>query len=127
IHIYQNGADSSAPSGHEGVGRIVKVGAGVTQLKEGDWVVGGCLGFAERVTCSATRLYVLPQLRRPRDWIVEPVACIVTGLDHCELKPADRIAVVGCGFMGQMFIQALGRSLVDRLVAIDIQPQRLEM
>jgi L-iditol 2-dehydrogenase len=124
LHIFKNGFDNPPP-GHEGVGRILKVGAGVKDLKEGDWVVGGSLGFAERVTCPRTRLYVLPRTRRPRDWIVEPVACIVNGLDHCNLRAGDRIAVVGCGFMGMMFLQALGHSLVDQLIAIDVDDKRL--
>jgi threonine dehydrogenase-like Zn-dependent dehydrogenase len=127
VHVYKNGSDWPVWPGHEGVGRIVRVGAGVTHVKEGDWVTGIGLGFTERVTRSASGLYVLPQTRRPEDWIVEPVSCIVTGIDHCKLKPADRIAVVGCGFMGMMFIQALGRSLVDHLIAIDVHQDRLDM
>jgi len=127
VHVYKNGADGPVPPGHEGVGRILKLGVGVTHLKEGDWVTGGRLGFTERITCPASGLYVVPQQRRPQDWIVEPVACIVTGLDHCKLKPADRIAIVGCGFMGMMFVQALGHSLVDQLICIDVNNGRLEM
>ncbi len=127
IHIYTNGPEGTVFPGHEGVGRVVKVGAGVKKLKEGDWVVGGALGFTERVTHSAEGLYVLPRTRRPQDWIVEPVACIAVGLDHCRLMAGDRVAVVGCGFMGMMFIQALGHSLVDRLIAIDVNGDRLAL
>jgi len=127
IHLYKNGPDGPAPAGHEGIGRIVKVGRDVKHLKEGDHVVGGSLGFAERVTVAPHRLYVVPHTRRPEHWIVEPVACVVTGLDHCKLKAADRIAIVGCGFMGLMFVQALSKSLVDQLIVIDIDPKRLAM
>jgi threonine dehydrogenase-like Zn-dependent dehydrogenase len=127
IHVFKNGVDWPVVPGHEGVGRVVKVGPGVNTLKEGDWVVGGCLGFTERETRSASGLYVVPKSRRPQDWIVEPVSCVVTGIDHCKLKAGDRIAIVGCGFMGQMFVQALGHSLVDQLIAIDVDSRRLEM
>lgn len=127
VHVYKNGVDWPVCAGHEGVGRILKVGSGVGHLKEGDRVTGPGLGFAERETRPAAGLYVLPQTRKPEWWIVEPVSCIVTGLDHCNLRAGDRIAVVGCGFMGLMFIQALSRSLVDCLIAIDIDSKRLRM
>lgn len=128
VHVYKNGSDWPVWPGHEGVARVLKVGAGIGHLKEGDLVTGVGLGFTEVQTRVASGLYLLPQgVRKPQDWIVEPVSCVVTGLDHCKLKAGDRIAVVGCGFMGQMFVQALSRSLLDRLVAIDVDPARLEM
>jgi threonine dehydrogenase-like Zn-dependent dehydrogenase len=129
VHVYKNGVDWPVWPGHEGVGRVVKVGQGVTTYKEGDWVTGIGLGFSEYYNKAAHELYRIPAKStcKPQNWIVEPVSCVVTGIDHCNLKAGDRIAVVGCGFMGLMFIQALGHSLVDRLIAIDVNPQRLEM
>jgi threonine dehydrogenase-like Zn-dependent dehydrogenase len=127
VHVFKNGSDSPVSPGHEGIAEVARVGKEVMGLKPGDWVVGSGLGFAECANCRADRLYPVPQGGRPQDWIVEPVACVVTGIDHCAMKSGDRIAVLGCGFMGLMFVQALGRSLLDRLVAIDVDPKRLEM
>ena len=95
LHVYRNGVDSPIPPGHEGVGRVVKLGPGVTQLKEGDWVTGGGLGFTEFYNKPQRDLYPIPvTTRQPEHWIVEPVACIVTGLDHCQLKAGDRLEIV---------------------------------
>jgi len=129
VHVYKNGVDWPVWPGHEGVGRVIKLGAGVTNVKEGDVVTGAGLGFTERVTRSSGGLYVLPEraAREPQNWIVEPVSCVVTGVDHCKQKAGDRIAVVGCGFMGLMIVQALGHSLLDRLVCIDVDEQRLAL
>ena len=128
IHVYKNGVDWPTWPGHEGVGRIVKVGAGVHHLKEGYWVTGIGLGFTEFYNKSAHELYVIPgNTRQPKHWIVEPVSCIVTGLDHCHLKAGERLAIVGSGFMGLMFVQALSHSMVDQLIVIDTNPARLEM
>jgi D-arabinose 1-dehydrogenase-like Zn-dependent alcohol dehydrogenase len=81
VHVYKNGVDWPVWPGHEGLGRVVKVGHGVSHLKEGDWVTGVGLGFTQTVTRSAHGLYVVPQDgRRPEHWIVEPVSCIVTGM-----------------------------------------------
>ena len=128
LHIFRAGPEGVTYPGHEGVGVVVQSGAGVTRVKEGDWVVGGQLGFSEYDVMPAAALHKLPAgEKRAEEWIVEPVACVVNGLDQCALKAGDRIAVVGCGFMGLMFVQALSRSLVDRLIAIDVNPKRLEL
>ncbi|NJN82836.1 MAG: alcohol dehydrogenase catalytic domain-containing protein, partial [Caldilineaceae bacterium] len=90
-----------APPGHEGMGVVAKVGAGVVGLQEGDRVAGG--GFATLRNLSAERVYKIPDSTLADDfWIVEPVSCVVTGLDHCRLRPGDRVVVLGCGFMGLM-------------------------
>lgn len=115
-----------APPGHEGVGRVVRVGPGVESLKPGDRVAGG--GFATLRNLPADRVYPIPEsdLADPF-WIVEPVSCVVTGLDHCQLQPGQRVAVVGCGFMGLLLVQGLLRAPLARLLAVDIQPARLDM
>jgi threonine dehydrogenase-like Zn-dependent dehydrogenase len=115
-----------APAGHEGVGYVAKVGRGVSGIREGDRVAGG--GFATRRNLPAARVYPIP----PSDladefWIVEPVSCVVTGLDHCRLRPGDRVAVVGAGFMGLLLLQGLLHAPLDRLVAVDVAQDRLDL
>ncbi|MFW6059394.1 MAG: zinc-dependent alcohol dehydrogenase [Phycisphaeraceae bacterium] len=128
VYVYKHGAEGDIMPGHEGVGRIVKVGRDVRGWREGDRVTGHGLGFTERVNVRPQRLYHLPDDDRPHEhWIVEPVSCVVTGLDHCQAKAGDRIAVIGCGFMGLMLVQGLARSLLDRLIVIDLDPRRLEL
>lgn len=128
LHVFKQGVDWPTGPGHEGVGRIHRVGKNVTRLNEGDWVTGIGMGFSEIANMHADSVYGLPGgAAKPEDWIVEPVSCIVTGLDHCNLRAGDRIAVVGCGFMGLMFVQALSRSLADKVIAIDVDPGRLAM
>ena len=74
-----------APPGHEGVGYVSKIGAEVTGVKEGDRVAGG--GFATVRNLSTERLYKIPKSEKPDQyWIVEPVSCAVTGVDHCQTQ-----------------------------------------
>lgn len=115
-----------APPGHEGVGYVSKVGSGVFDLKEGDRVAGG--GFATTRNLSAERAHKIPESDLPDEyWIVEPVSCAVTGLDHCQIQSGDRIVVIGCGFMGQLIIQGLVSHPLGELVAIDIVQSRLDL
>lgn len=115
-----------APPGHEGVGYITKVGRNVRGFREGDRVAGG--GFASVRNLSAERVYKIPDSSLADEyWIVEPVSCAVTGLDHCRLQPGDRVAVIGAGFMGLLILQGLLHMPTDQLVAIDINPDRLKL
>jgi threonine dehydrogenase-like Zn-dependent dehydrogenase len=128
LYTYRHGsnAPSAAPPGHEGIGYVIKVGAGVTSLHEGDRVAGG--GFATVHNDRADTLYLMPPSRLPDEyWVVEPLSCVVTGTDHCNLRIGDRVAVVGCGFMGLLMVACLARSYAQELIAIDIVPERLEL
>jgi len=115
-----------APPGHEGVGYVAKIGAGVTDFKEGDRVAGG--GFANVRNLSAQRVFKIPESDLPDEyWIVEPVSCAVTGIDHCQIQPGNRIVIVGCGFMGLLILQGLLRYPLDDLIVLDIVQSRLDL
>lgn len=115
-----------APPGHEGVGYVSKVGRDVQGLKEGDRVAGG--GFATIRNLPMERVYKIPDSPLADEfWVVEPVSCAVTGIDHCRIKAGDRVAVIGTGFMGLLILQGLRHSPVEQLVAIDVVQDRLDL
>ena len=128
IQTFKAGSDSpyAAPPGHEGVGYIAKLGPGVTGIEIGQRVAGG--GFGRLRNAPARSVYPIPEsdLDDPH-WIVEPVSCVVTGMDHCQLRAGERLAMVGCGFMGLMMIQGLAGAGADQLIALDIDDRRLEL
>ena len=128
IQTFKAGSDSAyaAPPGHEGIGYVAKLGAGVTDVEIGQRVAGG--GFGRLRNLPANRLYKIPDSNLDdTHWIVEPVSCVVTGMDHCRLRVGERLAMVGCGFMGLMMIQGLKGAGADQLIALDIDDRRLQL
>ena len=115
-----------APPGHEGVGYVSKIGSGVIGFKEGDRVAGG--GFATVRNLSSERVYPVPDSDLADEhWIVEPVACAVTGLDHTNLNAGETVALVGAGFMGQLLLQGLLHMPVGELIVLDVVDARLDL
>ena len=128
IQTFRSGSDSpyAAPPGHEGVGYVAKLGAGVQGFAVGERVAGG--GFGRLRNIPASRVYKIPDSNlEDQHWIVEPVSCVVTGMDHCRLKAGERLAMVGCGFMGLMMIQGLAGAGADQLIALDVDERRLRL
>jgi L-iditol 2-dehydrogenase len=79
-------------------------------------------GFAERVRAAET--VPLPgDLDDATGTFAEPLACVLRALERI---PRGRVLVVGCGFAGLLFVQALVRR-GDDVLAIDPLPHRLEL
>lgn len=115
-----------APPGHEGIGVVRKVGAGVTHLQEGDKVALG--GFQTLSNRKAENAFLIPDSDIADEyWLVEPASCVVTGVDVCRLDGGEAIVVLGAGFMGLMMIQLLVREHGIEPIALDIDADRLEL
>ena len=124
MHAFKTGF--AAQAGHEGVGYVTKLGPGVESMEVGQRVCGG--GFGRLRNVSPGSLYKIPDSNlADHHWIVEPVSCCVTGIDHCQLKAGERIAMVGCGFMGLIMLQMLKGMNADQVIALDVDDRRLEL
>jgi 2-desacetyl-2-hydroxyethyl bacteriochlorophyllide A dehydrogenase len=93
--------------GHEGWGRVVDLGADVQGLRAGDRVAM----IAERVhaelaVADARHVVTLPAEIDPAvPFPGEPLACAVNAMRRAVVTPGDRVAVVGCGFLGLLLVQ----------------------
>jgi threonine dehydrogenase-like Zn-dependent dehydrogenase len=64
-------------------------------------------GMAEQVTVAATGPVRLPAGVRVTDaCLVEPIACVVHGLQRAQLRPDARVAVIGGGSIGLIAVAA---------------------
>lgn len=116
--------------GHEGVGRVLQVGTQIKGFQAGDQVA--VMGNSSRLfghiaNVSADMVARIPQDAQQEYWLAEPISTVVNSIEWSKLVPGDRVAVVGTGFMGLIFIQGLRCSLCAELIAIDMDDHRLEL
>lgn len=109
--------------GHELSGVVEALGPGVHGWRVGEQVTGFASGaFADLVHVPAADLLPLPA-NTPADTVLgEPVACVVEALSRCGLRPGQRVAVVGLGFMGLIAVQTAAAHAPALLTGIDPLP-----
>jgi threonine dehydrogenase-like Zn-dependent dehydrogenase len=109
--------------GHEGVGIITKVGAGVRDFAAGDKVF----------TASAVNDMMMQYCNQPIDcivkipeeatdyhrWVAEPTVCVVNLLYKTGICPGDRVALIGAGYMGLLALQGLQAEPWGELVVFE--------
>jgi len=141
--------------GHELAGDIVAVGEDVRDFHLGQRVVaansapcGRCFycrrdnenlcedllfnngAYAEFIRIPARiverNLYEIPAHVDYQDAaLIEPLACVLRGLDETRIRPGDNIAILGLGPIGLMFVR-LARVYGARVIAIGRRPSQLE-
>ena len=107
--------------GHEVSGVVEAVGEGVKDFEVGDRVAlyaeGG--GYAEYVVVPAAWAVKLGPSIPFEHALGEPIACSVNGVRKADPEIGDSVAIVGCGFMGLIMLQAFKAAGAGDLVAID--------
>ena len=141
--------------GHELAGDIVLVGDAVREFRVGQRVVAAnsapCLNcfycrrgnenlcedllfnngaYAQYIRIPARiveqNLYELPFHVSYQDAaLVEPLACVLRGLDETGVRQGDTVAVMGLGPIGSMFVR-LAKIYGARVIAIGRRPTQLE-
>ena len=121
--------------GHEFSGIVAEVGAAVQGRKAGDRVnvdpnvlcesckyclsakghfcehmtgIGTMVngGFAEYVAVPAKQTHLISEKTDMQSAaMTEPLACCLHGMDLCEIKPGDRVLIIGAGMIGLLMLQ----------------------
>ncbi|MFP4549690.1 MAG: zinc-dependent alcohol dehydrogenase [Spirochaetales bacterium] len=138
LFIYRGGFQETVPYpfyfGHEGIGRVAKVGPGV-ELAEGQRValreakhIGAIGGghMAELSVQDAAKLVLLPEDGVPdTEFMVEPASCCVNALNISPVRPAERVALVGSGYMGSILLQLLAMGPAKEIVVFERRDEAL--
>lgn len=134
--------------GHEMAGDVAAIGLGVTGFSIGDRVVAAnsapcdrCFlcsrgqqnlcedllfnngAYAEFIRIPARivekNTYHLAEDLDYRDAaLAEPLACALHGLDECQVRPGDTVAVMGLGPIGLMLVRLARQAFGARVIAI---------
>ena len=142
--------------GHEFSGEVVRVGAGVTRFKPGDRVavepniacdncfnclnnrqnfclnwkaVGVSLpgGMAEFVAAPEKAVFSIGDLSYEAGAFVEPLSCVLHGMQRANLHLADRVAILGAGPIGCQLLQTARLQGAAHITILDKNPARLKL
>jgi len=98
--------------GHEGIGRVIKVGANITNVSRGDYVATrGEPAYADFYTVKKNEYVKIPE-PNPR-YILEPVACGINVIEQAINEIKDRqgndkkLIILGSGFLAYVAYQRL--------------------
>lgn len=142
--------------GHEFSGVVEAVGTNVTRFKVGDRVTAdpnipcnrcpacqrnqpnqcetlAAIGvtrdgaFAQYVTAPEGNVFQIGDLPFAAAALVEPLACVVWGLQRVQVQPGDTALVFGAGPMGCLVAQGLRLAGAARVAITDTVPYRLDV
>jgi L-iditol 2-dehydrogenase len=143
--------------GHEWAGEVVKVGEGVSWLKEGMRVRAGnsspCLrckicqkrnynlcenmmwlwgAYAEYIKVPA-RIVMLntqeipPNITYEEAAVTEPLACVLHGIEKAHIKLGDTVAIIGAGPVGLLHLQTAKKMGAEKIIISDLVDDRLQV
>jgi 2-desacetyl-2-hydroxyethyl bacteriochlorophyllide A dehydrogenase len=115
--------------GHEPVGVVAAAGRGVQGLQPGDKVA--CLGspsYRRHIITNHWQVAKIPDQSVDLPlWVIEPPACAANGAQSSGFQLGDKVALIGCGYMGLLVFQFLPRETFSRLVVADVDASRLAL
>lgn len=127
LYTWQNGQDGGV-IGHEWIGVVEKIGSAVRGFKTGDRVSGlGGGAYKEYIVVEPKKVARVPDSLKDEDAISEPLACLLSAAMKLPVHTlGDRVAVVGCGYMGLGAISLFRAMGYGDIIAIDKRPEALE-
>jgi D-arabinitol dehydrogenase (NADP+) len=142
--------------GHEFSGIIEQVGGGVTRFEVGDRVAvepniacdncENCLhnrhnfclnwqaigvtrpgGMAQYVTAPEKSVFDIEDLPFECGAFVEPLSCVLHGIERARVRLADRVAILGAGPIGILLLQTVQLQGAAHVTVVEKNPARAEL
>jgi len=114
--------------GHEAAGVIVELGPGVRDLAAGDRVTFDSMVWCGECSFCRRGAYRLPEgLAFEHAAMTEPLSVAVHAAALAHVGLNDSAAVIGTGVIGLLVVETLRAAGCGRIVAVDLDEQRLEL
>ena len=114
--------------GHEASGVVAAAGPDVTGFAVGDRVTSLAPGgYADYFIAKPDQLVKLPANVDFAEALGEAIACCVHAGNRFQIKPGDKVAIVGCGFMGLICQQLARWQHAGLIVALDPVAERRQL
>jgi D-arabinitol dehydrogenase (NADP+) len=142
--------------GHEMAGEVDAIGEAVTTVRVGARVAidpslfcGACFfcqrnkgnhclnwnaigvtragGFAEYVVAPQANIYDIGTMPYEEAAFIEPLSCVVYGLQRLSLPVAAKVLIYGAGPIGLLMMQTARRSGASSVVMVDMQTSKLDL
>lgn len=139
--------------GHEFAGVVEQVGSGVTRFKPGsrvavepnlpcdncvnclnnrqnfclNWQAVGVTrpgGMSQYVIVPEKAAFDIGELLFEQAAFMEPLSCVLHGLERLDLGMASKVAILGAGPIGLLLLQGLRQQGAARVVVVDKNPTR---
>jgi len=158
IHILEvppgHPANKGVILGHEYTGKILEIGDGVKDFKEGDRVVidpnitcGSCTyckmglsnmcermttlgifingGFTEYNVAPAKALHkISPDVPAELAVFAEPLSCVINATQKLKIQPGESVVVLGAGPIGLLFTQMFKASGAGKIIVSEVSEYR---
>jgi L-iditol 2-dehydrogenase len=125
----RSGAPYPARIGHEVSGTVVATGTAAGRFAVGEevavWTTGA--GYAEYVAVREEYCRRMPPGLPATLGLVEPVACASNAVELADVRLADRVLVVGAGFMGLLVTQLVALRGAREVIVADSRPDVLAL
>lgn len=123
IGAYKNGLGTDYILGHEVVAVIEEIAPNDRGFTVNDRVTGQLLeGYGEYTVAKIEDLVKVPASLSDEEAIVEPLVCLLSGLERLPLHQFRSAAVVGTGYMGLALIRLLSAAGIPDITAVDLKP-----
>jgi len=89
-------------------------------------------GFAQFIRIPSINVdrgvFLLPKEMSYEEGVfIEPLACVVRGLQIAQMKPGQNVLIIGSGISGLLHIKLARAKKANRIIATDINDYRLQM
>lgn len=134
LELWRNGSGEMVEGlgepllGHEIVGTVVALGEAVNTFSIGQRVTGLIFqAFAEFAVADAAKVAPVPEGIPDEAAMGEPLSCMMSALRRTRIELGDRVAIVGLGYMGLLFLMAMRLRGARQIVGVDFRPDSRDL